>query len=284
MLHFLMSNPTTLDDTAFVTMIPACPQGRRRGPAEDRRYRIEGMKPPAAAGHIALVTGGARRVGRALVDALARAGADVVIHHGSSAQEAETAVQEIRALGRRAAAIQADLERPDEAAGLMARAQSELGPIDWLVNSAAIFEPLDLAATTVEAWDRHLDVDLRAPFLLCQAFARERAGAPGAIVNILDWRALRPAADHFPYTIAKAGLAAMTRSLALALAPSIRVNGLALGAVLPPADGGTTGLDSVPSGRWARLEEVGQALLFLLAGPEYITGSILHLDGGRHLV
>ena len=242
------------------------------------------MKPPAAAGHIALVTGGARRVGRALVDALARAGADVVIHHGSSAQEAETAVQEIRALGRRAAAIQADLERPDEAAALMARAHSELGPIDWLVNSAAVFEPLDLAATTVEAWDRHLAVDLRAPFLLCQAFARERAGAPGAIVNILDWRALRPAADHFPYTIAKAGLAAMTRSLALALAPSIRVNGLALGAVLPPADGGTTGLDSVPSGRWARLEEVGQSLLFLLAGPEYITGSILHLDGGRHLV
>jgi pteridine reductase len=127
-------------------------------------------------------------------------------------------------------------------------------------------------------------VDLRAPFLLAQSFARARAGAPGAIVNILDWRALRPGADHFPYTIAKAGLAAMTRSLAVALAPTTRVNGLALGAVLPPADGGTGGLDSVPSGRWARLEEVGQALVFLLGGSDYITGSILHLDGGRHLV
>ena len=136
----------------------------------------------------------------------------------------------------------------------------------------------------MEAWDRHFAVDLRAPFLLSQAFARERAGAPGAIVNLLDWRALRPAADHFPYTIAKAGLAAMTRSLALALAPTIRVNGLALGAILPPADGGTAGLDSVPSGRWARLEEVGQALLFLLGGSDYVTGNILHLDGGRHLV
>ena len=236
------------------------------------------------AGHIALVTGGARRVGRALVDALAQAGADVVIHHGASAGEAATAVQEVRALGRKAASIQADLEKADEAAGLLARAQAELGPIDWLVNSAAIFEPLDLEGTTVGAWDRHFAVDLRAPFLLSQAFARQRAGTQGAIVNLLDWRALRPAADHFPYTIAKAGLAAMTRSLALALAPTIRVNGLALGAILPPADGGTAGLDSVPSGRWARLEEVGQALLFLLGGSDYVTGSILHLDGGRHLV
>jgi NAD(P)-dependent dehydrogenase (short-subunit alcohol dehydrogenase family) len=235
-------------------------------------------------GHIALVTGGARRVGRALVEALARAGADVIIHYGDSAGEADQAVRETRALGRRAAAIRADLESPDEAAGLLPRAEAELGPVDWLVNSAAIFEPLDLATTTVEAWDRHLAVDLRAPFLLAQSFARARAGAPGAIVNILDWRALRPGADHFPYTIAKAGLAAMTRSLAVALAPTTRVNGLALGAVLPPADGGTGGLDSVPSGRWARLEEVGQALVFLLGGSDYITGSILHLDGGRHLV
>ena len=236
------------------------------------------------AGHVALVTGGARRVGRGLVDALARAGADVVIHYGNSVREAEQAVRETRALGRRAFAIRADLENADEAAGLLPRAEAELGPVDWLVNSASLFEPLDLAATTVEAWDRHLAVGLRAPYLLAQAFARSRAGAPGAIVNILDWRAMRPGADHFPYTMAKAGLAAMTRSLAVALAPTTRVNGLALGAVLPPADGGSGALDSVPAGRWARLEEVGQALVFLLGGPDYITGSILHLDGGRHLV
>lgn len=242
------------------------------------------MTNSVGAGHVALVTGGARRVGRALVDALAQAGADVVIHHGTSTREADEAVQAIQALGRRAASIQADLENPDEAAGLLDRARAEIGPIDWLVNSAAIFEPLDVASTSVEAWDRHFAINLRAPFLLSQAFARERAGQPGAIVNILDWRALRPAADHFPYTVAKAGLAAMTRSLAVALAPAIRVNGLALGAILPPADGGTTGLDNVPAGRWARLEEVGEALLFLLGGPDYITGNILHLDGGRHLV
>jgi len=234
--------------------------------------------------HLALVTGGARRVGKALAQAVAGAGADVVVHYGSSSSQAEQVVEEIRRMGRRAVAIQADLENPSAASALLDRAQSELGPVDWLINSAAIFEPLDLAATTAEAWDRHIAINLRAPFLLAQSFARQRAGRPGAIVNILDWRALRPAADHFPYTIAKAGLAAMTRSLAVGLAPAIRVNGLALGAILPPADGGATGTDSIPAGRWARLEEVGQALLFLLGGPDYITGSILHLDGGRHLV
>jgi NAD(P)-dependent dehydrogenase (short-subunit alcohol dehydrogenase family) len=151
--------------------------------------------------------GGARRVGRALVDALAQAGADVVIHYGASAGKAEAAVQEVRALGRKAASIQADLEKPDEAAGLLARAQADLGPIDWLVNSAAIFEPLDLEGTTVEAWDRHFAVDLRAPFLLCQAFARERAGAPGAIVLLDCARVRQPIISlHHRWL----GLAAMT--------------------------------------------------------------------------
>jgi NAD(P)-dependent dehydrogenase (short-subunit alcohol dehydrogenase family) len=223
-------------------------------------------------------------VGRALAEALARAGADVAVHYGGSGDQAEEVVKEIRGLGRRSTAIRADLADPGQAASLLDRAEAELGPIDWLVNSAAIFEALDLAATTVDAWDRHMAINLRAPFLLSQAFARARAGQAGAVVNILDWRALRPAADHFPYTIAKAGLAAMTRSLAVALAPAIRVNGLALGAILPPSDGRPPRLNDVPAGRWARLEEVGQALVFLLDGPDYITGSIVHLDGGRHLV
>jgi len=237
-----------------------------------------------AAGHTALVTGGARRVGRLLVEALAGAGADVVIHYGASAQAASEVVHAVRDLGRRAVAIQADLGRPDPAARLLDQAEAELGPVDWLVHSAAIFEAQDVHSTTVEAWDRHLAVNLRAPFLLSQAFARSRAGRPGAIVTVLDWRALRPGADHFPYTVAKAALAAMTRSLALALAPAIRVNGLALGAVLPPADGETGAIEAVPAGRWARPEEVGQALLFLLQGSDFVTGSVIHVDGGRHLV
>jgi len=240
---------------------------------------------PSDSGHVALVTGGARRVGRALVEALADAGADIAVHYCASAKEAEDVAQDMTRRGRRAAALGADLADPDQASGLIARAERELGPIDWLVNSAAVFEPLEFDETTVEDWDRHFAVNLRAPFLVSQAFARSRAGRPGVIINILDWRALRPRADHFPYTIAKAGLAAMTHSLALALAPSIRVNGLALGAVLPPSDGGeANALEGVPAGRWARLDEVADALRFLVAGPDYITGAILHIDGGRHLV
>jgi len=239
----------------------------------------------ARAEHVALVTGGARRVGRALVEALADAGADVAVHYGASSREAEDVAQTVTRHGRRAVALGADLADPDQASGLLPRAEQALGPIDWLVNSAAIFEPLELDDTTVDAWDRHFAIILRAPFLLSQTFARSRAGRRGAIVNILDWRALRPGADHFPYTIAKAGLAAMTRSLGVALAPSIRVNGLALGAILPPSDGdGSSALKGVPAGRWGRLEEVGDALRFLLEGPDYLTGAIVHIDGGRHLV
>jgi pteridine reductase len=130
-------------------------------------------------------------------------------------------------------------------------------------------------------------INLTAPFLLSQAFASALPPREsGRIINLLDWRALRPGLDHLPYSISKSALAALTYSLAAALAPRITVNGLALGAVLPPSDGSIDPniLDKVPSGRWADLEEVSQALVFLLNGPAYITGEILHVDGGRHLL
>jgi NAD(P)-dependent dehydrogenase (short-subunit alcohol dehydrogenase family) len=235
-------------------------------------------------GHTALVTGGGRRLGRAFAEAIASRGADLAVHYGGSAEGAEEVARKAQAGGGRAVTLQADLEQPEAAAGLIDRAVELLGSVDLLVNSAAIFEPLDLAETTADAWDRHQAINLRAPFLLSQAFARHRDGAEGAIVNILDWRALHPGADHLPYTIAKAGLAALTRSLALALAPSIRVNGLALGAILPPSDGGGKGVvRDVPLGRWARVDEAVDALLYLLAGASFVTGTILHLDGGRQL-
>jgi NAD(P)-dependent dehydrogenase (short-subunit alcohol dehydrogenase family) len=159
--------------------------------------------------------------------------------------------------------------------------------LDALVNNAAIFEPLTWDTTDLESWQRHQNINLTAPFMLSQAFARQLpSGNPGRIVNILDWRALRPGADHLPYTISKAGLAALTKSLALALAPNIQVNGIAFGAVLPPSDAGDTSkvIQKVPAQRWAHMEEVIDTLLFLLAGPDYVTGEIIHLDGGRHLV
>ena len=235
-------------------------------------------------GKTILVTGSAKRVGRIFALACAHAGADVVVHHGHSEEEAEDTRDAITKLGRQAWVIQADLNDPAQAGNLIPLI-NESTPLHGLVNSAAIFESLSLENTSLENWQEHLQINLTTPFLLSQAFAKQ-APDGARIVNILDWRALRPGADHFPYTISKAALAAMTRSLAVALAPRIIVNGLALGAILPPSDGKAREdiIKNVPAGRWAEEQEVEQALLFALTGPAYITGEIIHVDGGRHLV
>ncbi len=233
-----------------------------------------------------LITGGARRVGKIFALAAARAGFNVVLHYNASLQSAQDTAHEIETLGRRAFLLQADLSQPDEAASLMERA-IEISPLCALVNNAAIFDDLTWDQTTYPDWQRHLEINLTAPFLLSQSFARfHHPGQTGRIINILDWRALRPGGDHLPYTISKAGLAALTRSLATALAPQILVNAIALGAILPPSDGGETEsvIKNVPASRWAEVDEVSDTLIFLLTGPAYITGEIIHLDGGRHLI
>jgi NAD(P)-dependent dehydrogenase (short-subunit alcohol dehydrogenase family) len=237
-------------------------------------------------GRSALVTGAGRRLGRAFAEALAARGAAVAAHYGESAEGAAEVVRAAQERGTPAVALQADLADPRQTAALVDRAAEALGFVDVLVNSASVFDPGGPLETDLGAWERALRVNLTAPFLLSQAFARRRARDPGVIVNLLDWRALRPAADHFAYTISKAGLASMTKSLALSLAPSIRVNGLALGAILPPAGQGI-GPDRVveraPAGRWGTVEEAVEALLFLIGGSSFVTGAILHLDGGRHI-
>ena len=235
-------------------------------------------------GKTILVTGGAKRVGKIFSLACARAGADVVVHHGHSADEAEATSEEIKRMGRRAWVIEADLNEPAQAGNLIPLV-NESTPLHGLVNSAAIFESLSLETTSLEDWQKHLQVNLTTPFLLSQAFAKQ-APDGARIVNILDWRALRPGADHFPYTISKAALAALTRSLAVALAPNVIVNGLALGAILPPSDGKARAdiIKNIPAGRWAEEHEVEEALLFALTCPAYITGEIIHVDGGRHLI
>jgi pteridine reductase len=233
---------------------------------------------------IILITGAARRLGRVFALACARAGADVVIHHGHSEADAETLRAEIDGLGRQAWVFQADLRDPSAARSLMAVINRST-PIHLLLNSAAIFESLTIDSTSIQDWEKHLAINLTAPFILSQSFARQ-AEEGARIVNILDWRALRPGADHFPYTVSKSALAALTRSLAVALAPKISVNGLALGAILPPSDANKNPeiIKNVPLQRWAFTEEVEQALLYLLTGPAYITGEIIHVDGGRHLI
>jgi NAD(P)-dependent dehydrogenase (short-subunit alcohol dehydrogenase family) len=236
-------------------------------------------------GKTILVTGSAVRLGKAMALELADAGANLIIHYNSSEEPALETQREIEGKGVKAHLLQADLNDPHEAGGMIEKLK-EFGPLYALVNNASIFEDLSLMETDLEAWERHLRINLTAPFLLSQAFARMKGDQEGRIVNFLDWRALRPQADHFPYTVSKAGLAALTQSLAIALAPNITVNAIAFGAVLPPSDGGDVSgiLKNVPAQRWAELDEVGETLLFLLDGPHFITGEIIHLDGGRHLV
>ncbi len=242
-------------------------------------------------GRYVLITGAARRLGRELALSAARAGAGIMLHYRTSESDARSVQAAIHAMGKAAHLFQADLNDPEQTEELVSRT-SKIHPLYALINNASIFEPLDWDSTTLEAWQRHMQVNLTAPFLLSKAFARQLpASENGRIINLLDWRALRPGADHFPYTISKAGLYAMTRSLAAALAPSITVNGLALGAILPPVDSAEkedTGradiLKDVPANRWAEIDEVCQTMLFLLIGPSYITGEVIHIDGGRHLI
>jgi NAD(P)-dependent dehydrogenase (short-subunit alcohol dehydrogenase family) len=235
-------------------------------------------------GKTILITGAARRLGRLFALACARAGADIIIHHAHSDEDAKQVRDEIESIGRNAYILASDFGTPDAVSRLISLA-NDISPLYALVNSAAVFEPLSFNDTTLDDWNRHFNINLTAPFLLSQEFARQTN--EGCIVNILDWRALRPAADHFPYTISKAALAAMTKSLAVALAPRITVNGLALGAILPPSDNLSASekiIENVPAKRWSEAGEVEEALLFLLTCPAYITGEIIHVDGGRHLV
>jgi NAD(P)-dependent dehydrogenase (short-subunit alcohol dehydrogenase family) len=236
-------------------------------------------------GKTVLITGAALRIGRSLALAVAQAGGDVILHFGTSRKDAESLQAEIEATGRKAFILQADLADPAQVSALIDRAW-EHAPLFALINNASVFEPAGWADTSLEVWNRSLAINLTAPFLLSQAFARSlEPKGTGRIVNLMDWRALHPRPDHLAYMISNAGLAALTSSLAVALAPRITVNGLALGAILPPNDGSPNhvNLERVPARRWAALEEVGQALIFLLDGPAYVTGDMLHVDGGRHL-
>lgn len=231
-----------------------------------------------------LITGAARRIGRRLALACAHSGANVIIHHAHSDSDAESLRAEISGLGCQTWVFKADLSDSSQAESLLPLI-NRVTPIHFLINNAAVFEPLTFDSASLDDWNRHLALNLTTPFLLSQAFARQ-ADEGARIVNILDWRALRPAADHFPYTISKSALAAMTKSMAAALAPKVTVNGLALGAILPPSDGNASPeiTKNIPMKRWALEGEVEQALLFLLTCPSYITGEIIHVDGGRHLV
>jgi len=236
----------------------------------------------------ALVTGAARRVGRAIARDLAAGGWHVAVHYHHSADEARQVVAEIEAAGGRAQALAADLAQETEAAALVPAAAQALGPLTLLVNNAAIFERDDPSSASAQSWQRHMAVNLRAPLILTQALAAQLP-APGAqanIINLIDQRVLNPTPHYTSYTVSKAGLWTLTRHLALALAPRVRVNAIGPGVVLPPADADPAALDrlcrAMPLGHSGSVDEVCASVRFILATPS-LTGQMITLDGGQHL-
>jgi glucose 1-dehydrogenase len=238
-------------------------------------------------GRVALVTGGAVRVGKAVALGLAAAGADVFVHYGRSAGPAEQTADEVRAFGVRAEIGSADLADPETAAGLVEAASAALGTVSLLVNSASGFAEDTIEDVTVAAWRRSHDLTLTSPVFLTQAFAAGLDGdADGAVVNVTDVRTATPYRKHFGYVVAKGGLDAFTRAAAVALAPRIRVNAVALGVILPPPGKDEVFLQGLaaqlPLQRPGGTEPVVETVLYLLRN-DFVTGEIVRVDGGGHL-
>lgn len=236
-------------------------------------------------GRVALVTGAGRRVGRALAVALGAEGMTVAVHyHASDAGARETAGMIERA-GGKASIVAADLTS-DAAAGLIDDVVRQLGGLDVLVNSSAVMERTPLGEVTAAQWDAMMALNLRAPFLLSQAAAPHLARTRGTIVNIADLAAFETWPAYIPHGISKAGVVYMTRALARTLAPEVRVNGIAPGAVLLPdqwnEDDAAKLRESTPLRRLGSPDDVVGALLYLLRA-DYVTGEIIIVDGGRHV-
>ncbi|HEY5048830.1 MAG TPA: SDR family oxidoreductase [Rhizomicrobium sp.] len=235
-----------------------------------------------------LVTGAAKRLGRAIALDLAGAGYDVALHYSTSEIEAGETADAIRSLNRRVVLLRADLAQEDEAAGLVARAVAAIGPLGALVNSASLFENDDWADATRQSWDRHMAVNLRAPFLLSQHFARQLPQeANGAIVNIVDQRVLKPTPQFLSYSLSKAGLFWLTITLAQALAPRIRVNAVAPGPTVINARQSESDFrrqrEATLLGNGAEPGDVCAAVRYLLEA-RAVTGEMLAVDGGQHLI
>ncbi len=237
---------------------------------------------------VAIVTGGAVRIGRAISLALAQAGARILVHYSGSAEAARSTVEQITSSGGRAESVSADFTKPVQAARtVVAAALDHFAQVDMLINSAAIFARGSLAATTEPDWDRHFAINLKTPAFLCQEFAaRHNPGGAGAIVNIADWRGLHPVPGYLAYTLTKSAVVAMTRLLALELAPAIRVNAVAPGAILPPPGSTPEDLnrmaEQLPLKRHGSVDDVTAAVLFLLRS-DFVTGEVLYVTGGQHL-
>jgi NAD(P)-dependent dehydrogenase (short-subunit alcohol dehydrogenase family) len=245
------------------------------------------MTEPEKAPRVVLITGAARRIGRALAFDLSSAGWTIAIHYRKSASDAETLAKDIQARGGDAKPFQADLVDPEAPRALVAKVGQELGPPLVLINNASEFLPDTIQSLEGKTWDLHLGVNLKAPVLLSQAMAaRLPPGCEGNIINIIDQRVWDLTPEFFSYTISKAGLWTATRTLAQALAPRIRVNAIGPGPVLRSihqTDGDfERESQSTILGRGASTDEIAAAVRFILATPS-LTGQMIALDGGQHL-
>jgi len=239
-----------------------------------------------ASGKIALVTGAARRVGKAIALALAQRGAHVAISYNRSADEARQAVQEIEARGVRGLAVRGDIRRSGEVNAMVAQVIEHFGRIDILVNNASNYYKTPFPDLTEEQWDDLVDTNLKGTFLVAKRVGDEmlKAGS-GKIINLADWAGFRPYKDYIPYCVAKAGVIALTKALAKTLAPNIQVNAVAPGPVLLPEEFDDRVREAVvratPLQRIGSPDDIAQTVVFLIEGSDFITGATIVVDGGR---
>jgi NAD(P)-dependent dehydrogenase (short-subunit alcohol dehydrogenase family) len=235
----------------------------------------------------ALITGAGRRIGRALAEDLGAAGWSVAVHYHHSRDEAEEVVTAVTKNGGKAAAVQADLADSASVAGLMPAVVRALGPVGCLINNASIFERDDILSATLESWDSHVAINLRAPFFLSQAFAQQLGPTDrGAILNMIDERVWHLTPHFASYTVSKAGLWTLTQTSAMALAPRVRVNAIGPGPTLPSPYQSQAQFDAqcarMPLGHGTTPAEICTAARFIL-GASAMTGQMIALDGGQHL-
>jgi NAD(P)-dependent dehydrogenase (short-subunit alcohol dehydrogenase family) len=236
---------------------------------------------------VALVTGGARRIGRAIADDLSRNGWAVAIHCHNSRAEAEMLANEISARGAKAAVIVSDLADPARARAIVREAQSALGPLTLLVNNASVFDVDGIGQLDAALWHRQMTINLATPVFLADAFAAALpSGVEGNVINIIDQRVWKPTPHYMSYQLSKSGLLTATRTLAQALAPRIRVNAIGPGPTLPSPRQDQRDFDrqaaAIPLKRATDLADFGRTIRFLVATPS-ITGQMIALDGGQHI-
>ena len=235
---------------------------------------------------VVLVTGGAKRVGRAIAVTLAERGAQIVLSYRTASSEAVQTVKHLQRAGSRTAAIRADVSRATDVKRLIDQIRRRNGRLDVLINSAANFMRTPWNMLSEDEWDRTMETNLKGPFL-CALYASHlmRAHGGGKIINIADWAGVRPYRDYLPYCVSKAGVIGLTKALAKELAPNIQVNAIAPGPILPPPDMTAAArrriAQRVPLKHWGSPQDIANTALFLIEGTDFMTGSVVFVDGGQ---